>query len=154
MVHESTSSPADVDSARAERRTAWGRDAAEAQTDLVELLRLRVELAKVEAQADLRSLRTFLIVVLLVLVLVVTALAACVPPGVEQLAQRTGAEPWLVGTLLAIGLGCVSLASGLLGYRRFRRDLLLFRDSLEEARDDWDWIRDWRDELWGRSSDR
>jgi uncharacterized membrane protein YqjE len=111
--------------------------------ELREMLRLRFELFRLEAVADLKNARRLLIIWAVAGVLVLTSLPlfaaalADVLDGVWHIAR------W--GWLLIIGGSLIALAAlaALLAWQSFRRRFLGLRETLEELQEDRAWLEEW-----------
>jgi len=110
--------------------------------ELREMAAARWELARLEIESDLRSVRRLAIALGLAAVLAMTATPLAAAALAEALARRTGTAPtvWLSGFAGALLL--LSLIVGCAAWRRFRRRFLGLRETIEELREDAEWLRE------------
>ena len=113
--------------------------------ELREMAAARWELARLEIESDLRSARRLAVAWLAALVMLLTSLplVAVWLAGVLAGLTGTGAGSWLLGFAAALLL--LSIAGGYLAWRRFRRNFLGLRETLEELREDVLWLREKRE---------
>ena len=108
--------------------------------ELREMAAARLELARLEIASDLLSAKRLAVAWLVALVMAFTALPLVAVWMAEVLNDLTGIPRggWLLGFA-----GCLFLVSGIGGYlawRRFRRNFLGLRETLEELREDVLWL--------------
>ena len=109
---------------------------------LREMAAARLELARLEIAADLLSAKRLAVAWLVALVMALTSLPLVAVWLAEVLGELTGIPRggWLLGfaacLLLAAGVG------GYLAWRRFRRNFLGLRETLEELREDVLWLKE------------
>ena len=117
------------------------REAIRLGADWQEMASLRWQLARLELEAVTTSVKRLAITEVVAAVLALTALPVLVVGGAEALATvalcRTD---WLL--ILGAGLLLLGLVTGLLGWWRFRRRFVGFRETLAEFRQDVAWLRD------------
>jgi hypothetical protein len=107
-----------------------------------EMAAARWELARLEIESDLRSVRRLVIAWLAAAVMSLGAL----PLAVSALAEALGG--WLriprIGWLLIFAgvLLLLAAALGSLAWRRFRRNFIGLRETLEELREDVVWLKE------------
>jgi hypothetical protein len=120
--------------------------------DLAEMFQARRELAELELQADVASSKRLAVTAGVGAAIALTSLSLFAGTLAQVLQAR-----WDIGVQAADGTPVVNLwlpilAAGLLlagtllgwaGYRRFRRELLGFRQTLAEMREDIQWLREW-----------
>ncbi len=119
-------------------------EVATAARELGEVARLRVELARLEAQEAIAAGKRLAVVAAMAAVMVLSALPVLVVCAGHLLAAWPGGMPapgWML--VLAVLLLGVGGAWGWLAWRRFRRELRAFEQSLEELREDLVWLGDW-----------
>ncbi|MFZ1936934.1 MAG: phage holin family protein [Thermoguttaceae bacterium] len=110
--------------------------------ELREMAAARGELARLELAADLLSAKRLAVAWAVVLVMALTSLPLVAVWMAEALSELTGVPRggWLLGfaacLLLAAGIG------GYLAWRRFRRNFLGLRETLEELREDVLWLKE------------
>ena len=110
--------------------------------ELREMASARWELARLEIESDLRSARRLAVAWLVAAVMLLTALPLLAAGLAEALDGCAGIPhgAWLLvfaaGLLLLAGLG------GYLAWRRFRRDFIGLRETLEELREDAAWLNE------------
>ena len=129
--------------------SAWaaGHDVRRLIANLTEMLQARRELAELELKSDVASSKRLAVFAGIGAIIALTSLPlfagtfaewlhTCWPKyevfGVNMWHPTVAAALLLAGTLLAWS-----------GYRRFRREFLGFRESLEEVREDIEWLREW-----------
>jgi uncharacterized membrane protein YqjE len=110
--------------------------------ELREMASARLELARLEIAADLLSVKRLAAAWLVVAVMALTSLSLLAVWLAEVLSELTRIPRggWLLGFA-----ACLFLASGIGGYlawRRFRRNFLGLRETLEELREDALWLRE------------
>ena len=110
--------------------------------ELREMAAARLELARLEIASDLLSAKRLAVAWLVALVMAFTALPLVAVWMAEVLSGLTSIPRggWLLGFA-----GCLFLLSGIGGYlawRRFRRNFLGLRETLEELREDVLWLKE------------
>ena len=113
--------------------------------ELREMAAARLELARLEIASDLLSAKRLAVACVVVAVMFLTALPLVAVWMAEVLSELTRIPRggWLLGFA-----ACLFLASGIGSYvawRRFRRNFLGLRETLEELREDLQWLREKRD---------
>jgi hypothetical protein len=109
--------------------------------ELAEMAALRWELARLELQADLSSAKRLAVAWLLAAVMAMAAL----PLGVVRLAEAMDGYrgiahgDWLL--IFAGGFLILAVLVAWAAWRRFRRRFIGLQETLEELREDMDWIR-------------
>lgn len=127
------------------RPTLLGGEVGRAWSEVVEMLKLRRELAEAEIRSDLAVGRRLAIVGGLGLLVATTGL----PVLVVSLSSLL--ETWLSISphVLTLLLGATLLGAGLLvavgAWRRSRREFLGLRQSLDELKEDLVWLHEWTD---------
>ena len=111
--------------------------------DVREMFALRLELARRELQADVRSLRRFAVGALAAGIMALTALPLLATAAAHALDGCWGISTsgWLV--LFGLFLLTAAAAIGLLAWRRFRRNFVGLAETREEIGEDMVWLRDW-----------
>jgi hypothetical protein len=111
--------------------------------EMREMLRLRWELLRLEATADLKNFRRLLVVWAVAGVLVLTSLplAAVALSEILDGVWHLSRCHWLL--IFAGGLILVALPTAYLAWRRFRRRFTGLRETLDELREDQVWLDDW-----------
>jgi uncharacterized membrane protein YqjE len=110
--------------------------------ELREMVSARLELAQLEIQSDLLSAKRLAVAWLVAVVMSLTALPLVAVWMAEVLAEQTGIARggWLLGFAAALlflaGLG------GYLAWRRFCRNFLGLRETLEELHEDVLWLKE------------
>ena len=112
--------------------------------ELREMAAARWELARLELEADRRTLRGLVLAWLIALLMALTALPVLVVCLAEMLAgwQNVPRSVWLLG--FGLGLLAIALLGGCLAWRRFRRRVVGLQETLEELREDLVWLREKR----------
>jgi hypothetical protein len=112
--------------------------------ELREMAAARWELARLELAADLKSFKRLAIAWFLAAVLLMTSLPLLATCLAEVLDNYAGISR--IGWLLIFGGGLLILAilGGYLAWRRFRRQFIGLRETLEELREDAAWLREKR----------
>ena len=110
--------------------------------ELREMAAARVELAQLEIASDLLSAKRLAVAWLLATGMALTSLPRVAVWMAEGLSELTPIPRggWLLGFA-----GCLFLAAGIGGYlawRRFRRNFLGLRETLEELREDILWLKE------------
>ncbi len=110
--------------------------------ELREMAAARLELARLEIAADLHSAKRLAVVWAVALALALTSLPLVAVWMADVFSEWTGVARggWLLGFA-----ACLLLASGIGGYlawRRFRRDFVGLRETLEELREDLLWLNE------------
>lgn len=110
--------------------------------ELREMAAARWELARLELQADLRSVRRLAIAWLAAIVLGLTSLPLAMLCLAEALDGCGGIArgQWLLG--FAAGLPIAAVVGGYLAWRRFRRRFVGLQETLEELREDLLWLQE------------
>ncbi len=108
--------------------------------ELREMAAARLELARLEIAADLLSAKRLVVACVVVAVMFLTALPLVAVWLAEVLSELTRIPRggWLLGFA-----ACLFLASGIgdyVAWRRFRRNFLGLRETLEELREDVLWL--------------
>ena len=117
-----------------------GQDMAQLRAELGEMLELRWQLARLELDAALGTVKRLAVAAAVVAVMLLTALPLAAVVGAELLdgvwtISKTG---WLIGFTLVLVAG-----AGLIGWtawRRFGRTYTGFEETLEELHEDVAWI--------------
>lgn len=115
--------------------------------DLTQMVTLRWELARLEMEAAVGQIKRISVALMIFGVMVLSSL----PILAVAAAHRLGAsETWgisVVGWLLIFGLGLLvgGAAGGYLFWWRFRRRFVGIEQTLEELREDGEWLRQWVD---------
>jgi hypothetical protein len=110
--------------------------------ELREAIAARCELARLEIASDLLSAKRLAVAWIVALVMALTSLPLVAVWMAEVLSELTGIPRggWLLGfaacLLLAAGVG------GYLAWRRFHRNFLGLRETLEELREDMLWLQE------------
>jgi uncharacterized membrane protein YqjE len=115
-------------------------------SNLTEMIQARRELAELEWKADVSSSKRLALAAGVGAVIALTSLPlfagtlaqvlhTCWP---FQIANVNLWHPTMAAVLLLAGTGLAWV-----GYRRFRREFIGFRQSLEEVREDIEWLREW-----------
>ena len=110
--------------------------------ELREMAAARWELARLEIEADVRSTKRLAVAWLVAVVMALTSLPLVAVWLAEVLDEQTNIPRggWLLifaaALLLLAGLG------GYLAWRRFRRNFLGLRETLEELREDMLWMKE------------
>lgn len=115
-------------------------------SDVIEMATLRWQLAELEVRSDVAAARRFGFIGGTGIVAAITSLPILTMVLAGQLdtylAQRF---PWVT-----LSAGCMLLIGGLLaswlGWRRFRGEFLGLRESLDECREDFIWLREWAEQ--------
>ena len=110
--------------------------------ELREMASARWELARLEVESDLRSARRLAVAWLVALVMGLTSLplaAVCLANALDRCANISS-NGWL--SIFAAGLLLASTLGGYLAWRRFRRNFLGLRETLEELREDVLWLKE------------
>jgi uncharacterized membrane protein YqjE len=110
--------------------------------DVQEMVQLRWELARLELQADLRNIKRLVIFFCAAAVMILTALPLLVSYLAEKLDgwQGIARGGWLlIFGLVLLGAGAV-VALG--AWIWFRRRFLGLQESLEELREDLEWMKE------------
>lgn len=108
--------------------------------DVQESLRLRIDLAQLEAKAaaaDLRRLTVGLAVAGVLGTVGLSTAAVAVAGALDGVAGLNTAG-WLA--IFSLVIFCAGSAVGLLAWTRFRRDFVGLEDTLEELREDARWL--------------
>jgi hypothetical protein len=110
--------------------------------ELREMAAARLELARLEIVSDLLSAKRLAATWIVAAVMVLTALPLVAVWVAEVLSELTGIPRggWLLGFA-----GCLFLFAGIgghLAWRRFRRNFLGLRETLEELREDLLWLKE------------
>jgi uncharacterized membrane protein YqjE len=110
--------------------------------ELREMASARLELARLEVASDLLSAKRLAVAWTVALVMAVTSLPLVAVWVAEVLGEMTRIPRggWLLGFA-----ACLFLASGIGGYlawRRFHRNFLGLRETLEELREDVLWLKE------------
>jgi hypothetical protein len=110
--------------------------------ELREMAAAHWELARLEIESDLNSLRRLAVAWLTAAVMALGALPLAASALAEALDGRLGVPRlgWLL--ILAAALLLLSALCGSLAWRRFRRRFLGLRETLEELREDAIWMRE------------
>jgi hypothetical protein len=110
--------------------------------ELREMAAARWELARLEMESDLHTARRLVIAWLVSLLLLLTALPLAVFALAEALDGCAGISRigWLL--IFAGGLPLVAVLGSLLAWRRFRRNCVGMRETLEELREDAIWLKE------------
>ncbi len=112
-------------------------------SDLKEMLALRWQLAHLEFESSVKSVRRLATVAAVAVVFGLTGVALLAACAAGLLDGRLGIsrEGWLatLGTGLLLSGGLLALAA----WRRFRREFSGLRQTLEELREDALWLKEW-----------
>jgi len=111
--------------------------------ELAEMLRCHVELARLEIASDLGNVRRLAVALSIAGVMALTALpllAVALAWWVKD-ALGLGFPGWLA--VFAAALLATAAAVGYLARRRFRARLCALEETLEELREDVQWLREW-----------
>jgi uncharacterized membrane protein YqjE len=122
------------------------RAASAALADVIEMASLRWQLAESELRGDLAAVRRLGLLGGLGMLAAISALPVLTVVLAGQVdAVLANPFPWA-----SLSAGCLLLAGGSLtawwGWRRFRREFLGLRESLEECREDLMWLREWAED--------
>jgi hypothetical protein len=111
--------------------------------ELREMFRLRWELLRLEAIADLKNAQRLLVVGAAAGVLILTSLPLFAVAAADALAGIWHIARW--GWLLIFaGLLIVSaITSASFAWRRFRRQFIGLQETLEELKEDQVWLEEW-----------
>ena len=110
--------------------------------ELREMVSQRWELARLELQADLLSVKRLAVAWLAAAVMVLTALPV-LAVGLAEALDGRGDIPrggWLL--IFAGGLLTLALGGSYLAWRRFRRRFIGLQETLEELREDLVWLQE------------
>jgi hypothetical protein len=110
--------------------------------ELREMLTARWELARLELQADLRSVRRLAIAWLVAIVMAFTSLpllAICLAAALDG-CGGIASRVWLL--IFAAGLLSVAILGAYAAWRCFRRRFVGLQETLEELREDLLWLQD------------
>ncbi len=109
--------------------------------EVKEMAALRLELAQVEWQAAVTEVKRLVLGGLVAVVLGLTALPVAAVAAADLLEGTLGISRggWLL--IEAAALLAAAVAGGFLAWRRFRRRFAGLEETLEELREDLDWIR-------------
>ena len=109
--------------------------------DVKEMAAVRLELAQVEWQAAVTEVKRLVLGGLVAVVLGLTALPVAAVAAADLLEGTLGISRggWLL--IEAAALLAAAVAGGFLAWRRFRRRFTGLEETLEELREDLDWIR-------------
>ncbi len=112
--------------------------------ELREMAATRWELARLEIEADLRSVARLAFFWLIAAVAALTALPLAVVALAEVLDGCLGISRggWLL--ILAAGLLTLAFGGGYYAWRRFRRKFIGLRETIEELREDALWLKERR----------
>jgi hypothetical protein len=112
------------------------------KSDFAELLRVRWQLGKLEAQTAVYSLRGLAITLAVAALLALVALPVLVVALAKALDGAAGIP--FAGWAAIFGCGMLIVAAGLawFRYRRFRAEFAGFEQSLEELREDFVWLEE------------
>ena len=110
--------------------------------DAKEMIRLRFELARLEIQADIGHLKRLVFVWGVAAVMALTSLPLFATCVAEALDGRLGIARW--GWLLIFGLGLLCTAAACVYFGRvwFRRRFVGLQQTLEELREDLEWVKE------------
>ena len=112
------------------------------KSDVVELLRVRWQLGKLEAQTAANSIRGLAIAVAVAALLVIVALPVLVVAVAKALDGLAGIPFAGWAAIFGGGMLIVALALAWFRYRRFRAEFAGFEQSLEELREDFVWLEE------------
>jgi uncharacterized membrane protein YqjE len=110
--------------------------------ELREMAAARLELARLEIAADLLSAKRLTVAWAVALVMLLTSLPLVAVWMADVLSEWTGVAR---GAFLLGFAGCLLLASGVgghLAWRRFRRNFVGLRETLEELQEDLLWLKE------------
>ena len=111
--------------------------------ELGQLTTLRLQLAEIELRESVQTTKRFAVWAVVALVLLLTSLPVCVVALAAWLDQVTPMSGlfWngILGLLLAMAAATVFWFS----WRRFRRDFRGMEQSIEELREDIEWVQEW-----------
>ena len=110
--------------------------------ELREMASARLELARLEIESDLLSAKRLAVAWAVAGVMSLTALPLVAVCLAEVLAEHTDISRggWLL--ILAAALLLLAALGGYLAWRRFRRNFLGLRETLEELREDVLWLKE------------
>lgn len=110
--------------------------------ELGEMASARWELARLEIESDLRSARRLAVAWVAAVVMGLTSLPLVASGLAEWLNGWHGISrgAWLL--IFAAGLLALAGLGGYLAWRRFRRNFVGLRETLEELREDAVWLKD------------
>jgi NADH:ubiquinone oxidoreductase subunit K len=113
-------------------------------TDLRLMAEARWELARVELRASIYQGRRLAILLVIGGILVLASLPVAAVAASQFLAQTVGMSFlfWLI--IWAVGLATGGIAIAWSAWRRFRRDFVGIEETLEELREDLQWLQDFR----------
>ncbi|MBN2579116.1 MAG: phage holin family protein [Pirellulales bacterium] len=120
-----------------------GKELGALSAQLREAFTLRSELARLEIAADLRRARRLAIIWIIAGALLLAAFPLPAVAAAELLDGCGGVPNWGWLLIFSGGLFLIALAAVFLAWRRFRRRLALLRQTLEELREDFLWLREW-----------
>jgi len=128
--------------------SAWpaGHDIRGLMSNLTEMLQARRELAELELKADVASSKRLAVVAGVGAVIALTSLPLFAGTLAQVLHACWPFEIASVNMWLPTLAALLLLAGAVLawsGYRRFRHEFIGFRQSLEEVREDIEWLREW-----------
>jgi uncharacterized membrane protein YqjE len=110
--------------------------------ELREMVAARWQLARLEIEADVRSAKRLIIAWLVAVVMLLTALPVAAVGLAEALDGWQGISRvgWLL--IFAAALVVLAIAGVCFAWRRFRRNFLGLRETLEELREDAVWFKE------------
>jgi hypothetical protein len=112
--------------------------------DLREMLKLRWELARLEIQADLAHLKRLIVICTVAAVMALTALpllAVCLAQTLDGW-QGIACRGWLL--IFGLTLICMAVIFTYGGWFWFRRRFVGLQETLEELREDLEWVKEGR----------
>jgi hypothetical protein len=112
--------------------------------ELREMAEARWELARLEIEADVRSAKRLAVAWIAAAILTLTSLPLALVGLAETLAGRAGISRagWLFIFAAVLLLG--ANFGGYLAWRRFRRNFLGLKETIEELREDAVWLKEMR----------
>jgi uncharacterized membrane protein YqjE len=112
-------------------------------TELRRLVDVRLQLARLELRAAVKSTRRLALALLSVVLIVLVTLPVLVLALSDWLQARYDVGPGILPGSIGGGLLLVALAIGALSWRRFRREFVGFEETLEELHEDLVWLKEW-----------
>jgi uncharacterized membrane protein YqjE len=112
------------------------------KADVGEMLQLRFELARLEIQADIGHLKRLVFVWGIAAVMALTSLPLLATCVAETLDGRLGIarSGWLL--IFGLGLLCMAVICVYFGRLWFRRRFVGLQQTLEELREDLEWVKE------------
>ncbi len=120
-----------------------GKVSSEFVNEIVQMINARRELAELELTSDIESARGLATGGGIGAVLALTGLPVLAVLGANYAATCSNGDAnlWMLG----VGLSCLIIGglTGLFSWLRFRKNLVGFRATLEELREDVTWLQEW-----------